>query len=409
MIQIYESVRLALSSITASKLRSILTLLGIAIGLFSIIIVMTAISAIQKNIEDAFNAIGTNNFVIQKYPALRFGPHDWDKYRNRKDITVEMGDRLKEITTLPKAVGISILNRGVVVKYGNEKTNPDVIVQGVNLDEIKVTDLNVEQGRSLSRTDIDFDKPVCVIGYDIYEKFFQRLDPIGREIKVDNYNLEIIGVYEKQGNILGQSRDNFVIMPVGVFQKLYGKKRSVILTIMAQNKDLIPATMDEVVGAFRTIRKVEPGKDNDFEIITNDQLIEQFNDLTIYFRLGAFIVAVIALIAAGVGIMNIMLVSVTERTKEIGIRKAIGATKLTIRWQFVVEAIVLSWVGGIIGIILGLIGGNIVAVVLGVDVFVPVIWIIIGVLVTTFVGVLFGVYPAIKASNLDPIEALRYE
>ncbi|MFA3781839.1 ABC transporter permease [Melioribacteraceae bacterium 4301-Me] len=409
IIQIFESIKLALSSITTNKLRSILTLLGIAIGLFSIIIVMTAISAIQQNIEDVFNSIGTNNFIIRKYPALQFGPHDHNKYRNRKNLTVEIGQKLKEITTLPKAIGISMGNGGRVVKFNNEKTNPEIYVWGANVDEVLTYELTLKEGRTLSKADVDYNKPVCVIGYGIYEKFFQKIDPIGKQIKVDNYNFQIIGVYNKRGNVLGQSQDNYVVIPLGVFQKVYGERRTTEYTVMARNKDLLEATLEEVVGALRTLRKVPPGKENDFEIITNEQLIEQFNDLTKYFKLGAFVVAVIALIAAGVGIMNIMLVSVTERTKEIGIRKAIGATKLAIRWQFIVEAVVLSQVGGLIGILAGLIGGNFVALLLGVNVIVPVLWIIIGLLVTSFVGVLFGVYPAIKASNLDPIEALRYE
>jgi len=172
---------------------------------------------------------------------------------------------------------------------------------------------------------------------------------------------------------------------------------------------MFEATMSEVIGVLRTLRKVPPGKDNDFEIITNDQLIDQFNDITKYFKFGAAIIAFIALIAAGVGIMNIMLVSVTERTREIGIRKAIGAKKGVIRTQFVVEAVVLSQIGGLIGIVLGLIGGNLVSLMLNVSIVLPVFWILLGLFITTFVGVLFGVYPAIKASNLDPIEALRYE
>ena len=178
---------------------------------------------------------------------------------------------------------------------------------------------------------------------------------------------------------------------------------------MVRNKELMEQTQDEAIGILRKLRKVDPVQPNDFEIITNDQLIEQFNDLTKYVKLGAGVIAFIAIVAAGIGIMNIMLVSVTERTREIGIRKAIGAKKQTILTQFVIEAIALCWLGGLIGIFVGVVGGNIVAGMLGFSVVIPVDWIIIGLLVTTFVGVVFGVYPAMKASNLDPIEALRYE
>ncbi|MDF1612437.1 ABC transporter permease [Stygiobacter electus] len=407
---LFESIKLAFNSIRASKLRSILTLLGIAVGLFSIIIVMTAISAIQNSIETTFNSIGTNNFIIQKWPAIQMGnPHRRRELRNRENLTVKQGEKLREITKLPVAIGISIGRGGRTIKFRNEKTNPNVSVAGVTYDYFMARDLKVVEGRNFTRSDDEGNKPYAVIGADIVNALFKNIDPIGQIIKVDNFNLEIIGVFEKKGSILGQSQDNFVCIPISVFEKYFGSERSASFIVMCKNKESISETMDEVIGALRKIRKVPAGQDNDFEIVTNEQLIEQFNDLTKYFKLGAAVVAFIALLAAGVGIMNIMLVSVTERTKEIGIRKAIGARKQNILTQFVIEAVSLSWFGGMIGIILGVIGGNVVAVALGVSVVVPIDWIVIGLLVTTFVGVAFGVYPAMKAANLDPIEALRYE
>ena len=407
---LFESIKLAFNSIRASKLRSILTLLGIAVGLFSIIIVMTAISAIQSSIETTFNSIGTNNFIIQKWPAIQMGnPHRRRELRNRENLTVKQGEKLREITKLPVAIGISIGRGGRTIKFRNEKTNPNVSVAGVTYDYFMARDLKVVEGRNFTRSDDEGNKPYAVIGADIVDALFKNIDPIGQIIKVDNFNLEVIGVFEKKGSILGQSQDNFVCIPISVFEKYFGSERSASFIVMCKNKESISETMDEVIGALRKIRKVPAGQDNDFEIVTNEQLIEQFNDLTKYFKLGAAVVAFIALLAAGVGIMNIMLVSVTERTKEIGIRKAIGARKQNILTQFVIEAVSLSWFGGMIGIILGVIGGNIVAVALGVSVVVPIDWIVIGLLVTTFVGVAFGVYPAMKAANLDPIEALRYE
>jgi len=221
--------------------------------------------------------------------------------------------------------------------------------------------------------------------------------------------MEVVGTIQKIGSILGQDQDNFIAIPLSTFKRVYGDRSSATITVMSESEEVLEQTKSEVIGALRTIRKVPPGEDNDFEIVTNDQLITQFNDLTKYFKLGAGIIAFIALLAAGIGIMNIMLVSVTERTREIGIRKAIGARKVTIKAQFVVEAVILSLIGGFIGILLGVIGGNMVAVYLKVSVIVPFDWILIGLVVTTIVGVVFGVYPAAKASNLDPIEALRYE
>lgn len=407
-MQILESIKMAFGSLVSNKLRSILTLLGISIGLFSIIVVMTALGAIQQSFEDVFNSIGSNNFIIQKFPAIHT-PGSWRLYRNRPDLTVEQALKLREMTELPVAVGLQLARGGVTVKFNGEATNPDVAVYGVNLDVLIIDDLSVEDGRGLSSQDIEFGRAVAVLGVDVANKLFPNIDPIGQEIKIDNLSLRVIGVYEKLGSMLGQGRDNFLIIPYTIFLKKYGGERDANISVMAVSKEKLPSTMDEVISALRLIRKVEPGKDNNFEIITNDQLITQFNDITKYFRYGAGIVAFIALVAAGVGIMNIMLVSVTERTKEIGIRKAIGAKKQIIRTQFLVEAIVLCQIGGVIGIILGVLSGNLVAMVLGVSVILPIDWILIGLTVTTFVGVIFGVYPAVKASNLDPIEALRYE
>ncbi|MGE5432393.1 MAG: ABC transporter permease [Syntrophomonadaceae bacterium] len=409
MVQIYESIIMALNSLRSNKTRSVLTLVGIAIGLFSIIIVMTAISAIQGSFEAAFNEIGTNNIIIQKYPAIQTGHGTWMKYRNRKDLSVAQGEKLKEITTLPVSVGISLGQGSRMVKYNKEATNPNVYLVGVNNDEFISSSYVIEDGRGFSNQDMQYSRNVCAIGTDIAKKLFKNVDPIGQKITVDNMRLEVIGRFKEKGSVLGQSQDNFLVIPITVYTKYYGDNSSAQYNIQAPDNNRYQATMDQVIGALRTIRKVSPGADNDFEIVTNSQLLSQFNDITKYFRVGAGVVAFIALIAAGIGIMNIMLVSVTERTREIGIRKAIGAQKNTIRFQFLAEATVLSLLGGTSGIILGLIGGNVIAVLLKATVVVPVFWIVVGLIVTSAVGLVFGVYPAVKASNLDPIEALRYE
>jgi putative ABC transport system permease protein len=384
-------------------------LLGIAVGLFSIIVVMTAIGAIQHSFEDIFNSIGTNNFIVSKWPALQLGPHDRARSHNRKNLTIAEGEKLQEITQLPVAVGISIGTGGRTIKYNNIKTNPNVSVAGVNKDYFIVRDLKIGEGRNLSIADYEYSRPTAVIGTDVVDKLFKNVSPIGQRIKIDNFNVEVAGVFERKGSIFGQSQDNFVVIPLRAYEKFYGTERSASIIVMCLNKSLIEPTMDEVIGAMRKIRKVGSGEENDFEIVTNEQLIQQFNDLTQYFKLGAAVIAFIALLAAGIGIMNIMLVSVTERTREIGIRKAIGARKKTILTQFVVEAVALSWLGGLIGIFLGVMGGNLVALLLGVPIIIPIEWIMIGLILTTLVGIIFGVYPAVKASNLDPIEALRYE
>lgn len=408
-MQIKESFIMALTSMRANKLRSSLTLVGIVIGLFSIIVVMTSIGAIQSSIETSLNFLGTNTFIVQKYPAIRMGMHSWRKYRNREDITAEQGIELKRRAKLPLAVGMLLERGGRTVKYKDNSTNPNVSVQGINTDAMLTLNIVVESGRGLTNQDIEFSKKVCVIGNYLVEKLFTFTDPIGETIRVDGHNFLVIGVYQKRGGALGSGQDNFVSVPITVFQQNYGKDAGGAITVTAASRELYQHTLEEVEGILRTIRKVSPQKENDFEIISNESMLTQVNDITKYFKIGAAVIAFIALLAAGVGIMNIMLVSVTERTKEIGIRKSIGATRKNILSQFMMEAVIISQVGGIVGIVLGIIGGAVISSYLKISAILPVDWIIIGLLVCSFVGILFGVYPAYKAANLDPIEALRYE
>jgi putative ABC transport system permease protein len=245
---------------------------------------------------------------------------------------------------------------------------------------------------------------------DVAKKLFKFIDPLGQEIRVDGLRLKIIGVFEPQGQMFGQSKDNFVLLPLTTFQGKYGKyNTSINITIMAFSAVSYQYTIEAATGYMRTIRKVPPGEESDFDIFSNESLIMQVAGITQYVRLGAFVIAFIALLAAGIGIMNIMLVSVTERTREIGIRKAIGAKKKNILIQFLIEAVTLCQFGGIIGIVLGIGAGNLAGSFLNASPTLPIDWIIIGVFLCVAIGVTFGTYPAYKAATLDPIEALRYE
>ena len=405
-----ESFLMALAAIKSNKLRSILTLLGIVIGVFSIIAVTTAMRVLQNSIETELNSLGSNVFIIQKFPAFGVhGPAEWAKYRNRKDLTYEQALQVKQRATLAKSVGVLADKFGKIAQYQDQKTNPNVDLMGVTPDIFPAQNWNIAEGRAISQGDLETGRLVCVLGSSVASTLFPRSDPLGEEVKVDGIGYRVIGVVADQGNVLGGQQGNYVIIPVTTFFARYGKERSVDIYVQALNQKVLPAAEEQVEGILRAVRKVSPGKDDDFEMVSNESLISQFNDITFYVRIGANVVSAIALLAAGVGIMNIMLVGVTERTREIGVRKSVGATKRNILTQFLLEAIVLCEVGGVVGVLLGLIGGNLAALALHLQAAFPLDWAIIGLVVCSLVGIIFGVYPAYKAASVDPIESLRYE
>jgi putative ABC transport system permease protein len=410
-MKITEIINISLQSIKGNKLRTMLTILGVVVGIFSIIVIMTIITMLQDSIENGFSQLGQNTFQIQKYPAIMTGgPGGFAKYRNRKDITLDDYYRLKDMLKQAKYVGGEEWQGGLVIKFGNKETNPNISVAGITSDAMKTNNWNLSYGRDIRDLDVQYGNDVCVIGQDIVEKLFPNVNPVDQVIRVDGLPLKVIGVLEKQPQLFGQSHDNFVIMPISTFQNKYGKySRSLNITVMSYSKLDYTEMIDVAVGHMRTIRKVEAGKDSDFDIFSNDSLIEQINGITGGVKIGAMVISIIALLAAGVGIMNIMLVSVTERTREIGVRKAIGARKILILYQFLIEAVTLCLIGGVIGIVLGVGVGNIAGSLLNAQMAIPVDWIIIGFSLCLLVGIVFGTYPAYKASNLDPIEALRYE
>ncbi len=410
-MKLSEIVMISLQSIKGNKLRTMLTILGVVVGIFSIIVIMTVITMLQDSIQNGFSQLGQNTFQIQKFPAIMSGgPGAWLKYRNRKDITLDDYYRLKSMLTEAQYVGAEQWQGGKVIKFGAKETNPNIEVAGITSEAFKTNNWSIASGREIRSLDVQYSNDVCDIGQDIVTKLFPNIDPVGQYVRVDGLPLKIIGVLDKQPSMFGSSRDNNVIMPLTTFESKYGKYgKSVNITVMSYTKGDYNATIDAAIGYMRTIRKVEPGKDNDFDIYSNDSLIGQINKITGGVKIGAMAVSIIALIAAGVGIMNIMLVSVTERTREIGIRKAIGARRSSILSQFLVEAITLCMIGGLIGIVLGVGVGNLAGSQLNAQMAIPVDWVFIGFSLCILVGIIFGTYPAYKAANMDPIEALRYE
>ena len=406
-----ELIRISFNTLKANKLRAALTLSGIIIGVFSIIAIMTLLNALQAGIEGGLSELGSNTFQIQKFPAIQVGgPGGNRKYRNRPDITYEQGLRLMEKSTTYKYVSLEDYVYEKSLKTSRDATNPNYYVGGVLPTYLECNNRSVQFGRFITESDLINNSRVCVIGMDAVDKLFPNVNPVGQYITIDNNEFQVIGVFEKKGEGFGSSNDNFALLPITTMQQIYGKNnRSINIAIQAPSKETYNETVENVISVMRTIRKDKPGEADSFEIYSNESLIGQVNSFTVYFKYGAGFISFIAMLAAGVGIMNIMLVSVTERTKEIGIRKAIGAKNNSVLIQFLIEAIILCEFGGIIGIALGVITGNLIGLYLSSPVVIPYDWVVIGLVVCSVVGIVFGVYPAYKAAKLNPIDALRYE
>lgn len=406
-----ESVRMALQAVRAHKLRSGLTLLGVMIGVFSIILVMTTVRALQRNIEGELASLGANTFQIQRWPALSFGPSEsWEKYARRKRIT------LAEVRILQDRASLA-LNVGAMEDFyvsqalsRFDKSPPTLQLIGATPSVFAARNWILAEGRSVTESDLDSARDVCVLGATLKETLFPFGSALGETVKFDGIPYRVAGTLERKGALIGGDQDNFAVIPLTTGLNRYGRQwRSLEVLVQARDARQFEDTVEQVRGILRALRKVPPADEDDFEVFSNDSLIRQFMSFTLTARIGVAAISSIALIAAGIGIMNIMLVSVTERTREIGIRRAVGAKKRNILTQFLTEAVVLCELGGIAGVLLGLIAGNIAANVLKLPMTLPVDWVIIGLLTCSLVGILFGVYPARKAANLDPIESLRYE
>ena len=403
-----ESFLMAIDAIQKNKLRSSLTLLGISIGVFSVIGVMTAIRTLESSIASGLNVFATNTFVIQKYPEISFGSNR--EYRKRKNIDFPQYQKFKSRSTLPILVsvleGTSVRN----VRYKDRFVKNYVDLIGGDDGTIRFYNTYLSDGRNFIDDDIHFGRNVCVLGMDVVDRLFPFEDPISKKIKIDGLEYFVIGVTERQGEAFGQSKDNFIAIPISTYLERFSDKWTTLsIHVESSSESTFEKTKDEAIGLMRSIRKVKPEDDNDFEVVTNTEMIEQFSGFTSGVKLFALCVSVIALVVAGIGIMNIMLVSVTERIKEIGIRKAIGATKKDILAQFLMEAVFLSEFGGIVGIIMGIVGGNMVAIIFNIPAVIPIDWAVIGLVVCSAIGIGFGIYPAWRAAQLDPIESLRFE
>jgi putative ABC transport system permease protein len=407
-MNVKEIFRMAFGALRTNKLRSILTMLGVMIGVFSVIGVMTALSVIQGSIESGLSFLGSNLFQFAKYPVISKNDPE-EKFANRRNISLEQAnDYKRRMEGEAGAVCLKVFDGGRTASYRRVKLQGKTVV-GTNENFLIANAYALDYGRNISAEDVDLGRNVTVVGKGM-EKLFPNDSPINKQINVNNQPFRIIGVLAEKGSSFGQSQDDLILVPITTFFSDYGRaNRTVNIATQSTSQETYNATLDKAIGAMRAARGLKVAQDNDFEIYSNDTLVSAFAQIADTIRVGAFVVSAIALLAAGIGIMNIMLVSVTERTREIGVRKAIGARKNDIVKQFLIEAILLSEVGGLIGIILGVAGGNGVAFAFDMSVVFPWGWALTGLVVCSLIGTGFGWYPAWKAASLHPIEALRYE
>ena len=409
------SIRFALRALGEHKLRSGLTILGIVVGVTTVIAMVAIVTGFNNNVIGNLQTFGANRIEIQKYED-RFGPGgpSSDEERRRKNLTVEDAEALR--VALGEGATVSSLcgyyDAEIHVKNGNlEANNPYVL--GADEYYPAGTSYNIGRGRFFTAQEVRHSAPITVLGAEVKEAIFPQEDPIGKHVTVNGMRYAVVGVLEKKGSQFGYSPDNKILFPHGTFLKQFGfrvRKDGVFLNVVPTRTEEMQATVEKTVAVLRQRRKVAFNRPNDFAVVTPDQLISQFKAITGGVAGAMVFIALISLVIGGVGVMNIMLVAVTQRTREIGIRKAVGALRRDIVSQFLVEAVTLSTLGGIVGVALGVgISGVVRMTVPALPTSTPLWSLALGVLVSMGVGIFFGAYPAVKASRLDPIEALRYE
>lgn len=406
-----ENVRLALQSIKSNRLRTMLTALIIAIGLAALVGILTTLDAVKKSMTEAFSSMGANSFTIRnRGTGIRVGGPG-QRPKAFKSIHFQDAVALKERLQLPATVAISIkASNGSTVKYGGEKTTPNIMIQGVDENGLNAQGLDLSQGRNFSFTEAQMGTDVCIIGSEIVKTLFKKESPIDKIINVGNNRLKVVGILASKGSSMGFSGDRAVYVPLLKAKQINSfPDPSYTITVMVSNGEQMESIIGETTSEFRNIRKLKISQPNNFEISKSDAVAQTLFENLSFIAIGGVAIGIITLIGASIGLMNIMLVSVTERTREIGIRKAIGANPAVIRKQFLIEAVVICLMGGAFGILLGILLGNAISLFMGGTFIIPWKFIIGGFGLCVLVGILSGYYPAKKASKLDPVEALRYE
>jgi putative ABC transport system permease protein len=411
-MNLIENISEGLRSVRANLLRSVITALIVTIGITALISVSTAIDAAQKSVSEGLSALGSNTFDITS-KVNRGGTSQGVSEKTYAPLKLTEAVRFIDQYRVPATISLSAnLTQIAEVKYQSSKTNPNISALGVNEGYLTIKNLNLASGRNFSSFEIDKGKQVVIIGNSVYSTLFKNNeDAINKKISFSGTQFKVIGTLESKGQSLEDNFDNMVFIPIRLANQMaQGEGLYYELTVGISDPTMLENAMGEATGVMRAIRRDRAGNPNSFELESSQALKERTENIIGYFRIGGLVIGFITLLGASIALMNIMLVSVTERTREIGVRKALGATPLRIRQQFVIEAIVVCLLGGILGIILGILIGNFFAGFLGsTSYFIPWLWILVGFIVCIFVGLISGFYPAHKASKLDPIESLRFE
>lgn len=408
-MNIAEGIRIALRSLWANKLRSALTLLGVVIGVGAVIAVLTFVSGINRYIAEKVFNLGADVFIINKHSSVITNIDQLLEGERRKDITLEDYYAVAEGCRRCTDLGAVVTNLTGNVKYGQQSIT-NTFIRGLTPSMPAILNIDLSTGRSINETDVSTHSEVAVIGTDLVDNLFAGEDPLDKEIHVGGQTYRVIGIGKKQGTTLGQSRDNYVMVPITAYLKQYGTHNSIVICGKAAGVgSQLDAAMDEARVILRSRRHDTPGGSDSFAIETNENFLSLWQSLTQTFFIAMIAIAATALVVGGIVIMNIMLVAVTERTREIGIRKAMGARRQDILLQFLIESSTVALVGGFLGVVGGIVLAKTVTLLIGMPSSVPLWAVVAALMVSSSVGLFFGVYPAKRAARLDPIVALRFE
>ncbi|WP_372776449.1 ABC transporter permease [Mangrovibacterium sp.] len=408
----FENLRIALHSVRSNLLRTVLTVLIIAVGITALVGILTATDSIKNSISKEFTFMGANTFTITSRGIRMQVGHSRIRTKNHSYINYYQAKEFKERFDFPVLSSISVSGSGTAtVKYGTKKSNPNVSVTGVDENYIYTSGFELARGRNISAQDLEAGLNVVLLGDGLVRRLFDKSEnPVGKEIRVGGGRYQVIGTLKAKGGGFGGVGDEMCLLPYSNVRAYFSRPQmNFNIQVKCDNPQLMEAAIGESEGLFRIVRGLNPQDETDFNIEKSDNLVQMLLDNIGKITMVATIIGLITLLGAAIGLMNIMLVSVTERTREIGVRKAIGANSRRIRQQFLIEAVVIGQMGGVLGIILGILTGNIVSGLIGSSFIIPWFWIVSGVLICFGVGIVSGYYPAQKASRLDPIESLRYE